>query len=56
MLALGMAFIGRLRLLLIGEFALGLAPAVVAQLLPDADSAARSVRRDRTVLGCLRAT
>jgi ABC-type branched-subunit amino acid transport system ATPase component/MFS family permease len=34
MLALGMAFLGRPRLLLIDELSLGLAPAVVAQLLP----------------------
>jgi ABC-type branched-subunit amino acid transport system ATPase component/MFS family permease len=34
MLALGMAFIGRPRLLLIDELSLGLAPTVVAQLLP----------------------
>jgi len=34
MLALGMAFLGRPRLLLIDELSLGLAPTVVAQLLP----------------------
>ena len=34
MLALGMAFLSRPRLLLIDELSLGLAPAVVAQLLP----------------------
>jgi ABC-type branched-subunit amino acid transport system ATPase component len=34
MLALGMAFLGRPRLLLIDELSLGLAPAVVEQLLP----------------------
>jgi branched-chain amino acid transport system ATP-binding protein len=34
MLALGMAFLGRPRLLLIDELSLGLAPAIVAQLLP----------------------
>jgi branched-chain amino acid transport system ATP-binding protein len=34
MLALGMAFLGRPRLLLIDELSLGLAPAVIAQLLP----------------------
>jgi branched-chain amino acid transport system ATP-binding protein len=34
MLALGMAFLGRPRLLLIDELSLGLAPTIVAQLLP----------------------
>ena len=48
MLALGMAFIARPRVLLIDELSLGLAPVIVGQLLPIVRRLADDGRRRRS--------